>query len=516
MSKELNNKVNVEWEGNLYVEITPFTFSAYNELLVTDPSAPNLFGSFLELQTKYFDYLEAKGRGEDVKSPITIFDTKEFFYHKRSDIDDFLTLSDNFVYNRDSNYKMSFIPDIKLKSDKTEGHLTYNSPPKIKDEIRKALYDKKTSGSFEFDKEINIPELNKNLYDYYRFPIDYKVNLEWSNRADRLFAEILNDKDECVVTFTYDKKSSFLSCDINSDLDFKKEAAGQLNAYIKDIDFNDIRKAERYTQNHGNYLESKMKEATNPDPMTWNFNNVSEVSLNAWLQLKRYDINKTTYYKYCNPDKISFREFQALEKIPLGILNNRTINEFKMMINKLDVIYDIDKNGFRIHLDIDKCDHFKKTIGSKNLNNVFNKLVDSEKTSISVNVDMSDNIKHYLDQDFEVFNLKDYGDEIGGSFIYRNLEFEFDYNPSTEEINLMYFDYFIEDNETGYYKQLELPELMKNPAIQDMLVDQIDLQVNNFIAENRYGSLDDMLAAAEAKSKETISKETKVKDELEL
>ena len=186
------------------------------------------------------------------------------------------------------------------------------------------------------------------------------------------------------------------------------------------------------------------------------------------------------------------------------------------MINKLDVIYDIDKNGFRIHLDIDKCDHFKKTIGSKNLNNVFNKLVDSEKTSISVNVDMSDNIKHYLDQDFEVFNLKDYGDEIGGSFIYRNLEFEFDYNPSTEEINLMYFDYFIEDNETGYYKQLELPELMKNPAIQDMLVDQIDLQVNNFIAENRYGSLDDMLAAAEAKSKETISKETKVKDELEL
>ena len=156
-------------------------------------------------------------------------------------------------------------------------------------------------------------------------------------------------------------------------------------------------------------------------------------------------------------------------------------------------------------------------LGRKNLSSMFDQVVESGKKNTSVSVDMSDNIKHYFDQDFEVFNMRDYGDEIGGSFIYRNLELEFDYKPDTCELSLYQFDYETEDPETGYYKQIKLPPFLQNELVQDMIADQIDLQVNNFIAENRYGSLDEMLKAAEEKTAKTVcSKTEKSKDDLEL
>ena len=250
--------------------------------------------------------------------------------------------------------------------------------------------------------------------------------------------------------------------------------------------------------------------------MDWNFDTKPDVTLYGCATFKAVEIHQTAYYRYCDPDKITFSDFKGFQKFPLNVLNKRAIEEFKALLNFHPEIYDVKREHFFAQLNVGDYNHDTYAIGTKNLDKIIDKLIESGKMQNTVTLDMSENIKHYLDQDFTVFNMKDYGDEIGGSFIYRNLEFEFDYNHKTGELDLLYFDYKTEDPKTGYYKQLELPPLMKNPAIQDMLIDQIDLQVNNFIAENRYGSLDEMLAAAELKSKETISKETKSKDEMEL
>ena len=516
-TEELDNKVNVEWEGNFYIELFPFTQKSYDEFLITDPSDPNYAGSFKELRPKYFEYLQAKGRGEDVKSPINILNTKEFSHHSRSDIDDYLRPTRCLYGGKNAELEMYFLPDIKLKSDRTEGKLAYASPVAIKEEIRKELYIGNTAGSFTFDKSINLEEINKNLQREKWFPDDFEVYLEWSNRPNRLFAEIRDNKENCLVSFTYDISSSFLSRDIHIDRMLENTIKNQINAYIQDFDYDEFKKEKSYSIINGNYYESKMQDILGEhNPMDWNFDAKPDVTLYGCATFKAAEIHQTAYYRYCDPDKITFSDFKGFQKFPLNVLNKRAIEEFKSLITFHPKIYDVKREHFFAQLNVGDYNHDTYAIGTKNLDKIIDKLIESGKMQNTVTLDMSENIKHYLDQDFTVFNMKDYGDEIGGFFIYRNLEFEFDYNHKTGELDLLYFDYKTEDPETGYYKQLELPPLMKNPAIQDMLIDQIDLQVNNFIAENRYGSLDEMLAAAELKSKETISKETKSKDEMEL
>ena len=502
----------ISWEGNVYLEFDSFTQKAYNEVLDTDPASPNYVGPYKKVQEKYFEYLEAKGRGEDVKSPITIFNLKDSDY-KDEYIRAYLGSFDKEHIGLKKDIAIKYIPDIKLTIDEDyETKLRPNTTLGIKNPIRDSLKTNKLFGSFEVDlnKELqeNVKEMSDRLTKYGTCE-DCNFYVELTSKLDKAFFEITNNKDP----------NMFISETIQIDPTIKINDTSffteRIVAYKNDIDFDEMKQQEKLERENGNFYKGKLLRCENKDPMAWNFNPKFEVSLTAHANFKSSDLNKTTYYKYCNPDKISFKDFKWMKAIPISSLNERAIKEWKSHIIANNEVK--DDYPFRSHMSFSTYDWNVSVIGEKNLLKLCDDLANAaEEFKVEKTIDMSDSIKYYFDQDFEVFNLKDYGDEIGGSFIYSNLEFEFDYNPKTEEINLMYFDYKIEDNETGYYKQLELPPLMKNPAIQDMLIDQIDLQVNNFIAENRYGSLDDMLAAAEMKSKGTIGKETKSKDEMEL
>ena len=76
----MSNKIT--WKGNVGVEFNSFTQKAYNEVLETDPASPNYVGPFKDIQAKYFEYLQAKGRGEDVNNPISIHNLKNINHKK--------------------------------------------------------------------------------------------------------------------------------------------------------------------------------------------------------------------------------------------------------------------------------------------------------------------------------------------------------------------------------------------------------------------------------------------------
>ena len=544
------SKINVEWKGNIYIELFPFNQKNYETCLITDPADPNYLGTFKEVKDKFFNYLQAKGRGEDVKSPISLQNLKsspramQAIYRELGSKKDI-----NFAYDNENSVILKLDTDIELKSGNLEGKLTSNSSVKSKmlDELFNTdpttyyiSYNGKTSGSFEYDRNFDLEYFNEELHDREIIPEDYSVYLEYSETSEKIFGEILNDKNECLQSFTFEPQESFLSRNYSIDIPLVpkniylcpliKEITDQLYAYINDKDIDEMKQEQAYEKEHGNFYKAMLKEkaifASDPyynDPV---LGEDSKPSFNCTLAMaaffKSKELHQGTYYKYCDPDKISFKEFKN-EAIHDGIafcnLNKHTQDYAKELLLNCKKLYYRDDGPFRFHIMNINTSFLQDLdlLGRKNLSSMFDQVVESGKKNTSVSVDMSDNIKHYFDQDFEVFNMRDYGDEIGGSFIYRNLELEFDYKPDTCELSLYQFDYETEDPETGYYKQIELPPFLQNELVQDMLTDQIDLQVNNFIAENRYGSLDDMLKAAEEKTAKTVcSKTEKSKDDLEL
>ena len=507
----MSNKIT--WKGNVGVEFNSFTQKAYNEVLETDPASPNYVGPFKDIQAKYFEYLQAKGRGEDVNNPISIHNLKNINHKNNFFEKEYLGTN---ICCQDKSTAYTLNSDIKLTvNDDYETKLVYNTVKGIKDLIKEAVKANITSGSFEIDLkqefQKNIKEETDKLSTYGTCE-NCNIYMELTSKLNKAFLEITNSEDP----------NMFISDIVEVDPTLGKLPytvfTERINAYKEDIDLEEAAKINIYEKENGNFYEGKLLRCTGKDPMNWNFSPICEMSFSSCLQFLKHDLNQTNYHRYCNPDKITFKEFKEKgTALPVYYLNKEKLQEWKKCIIGPDG--DINKNiePYAASLNINTYDHNVKIIGEKIFYELCDFLASEPALLVTATYDATDNIKHFFDQDFEVFNMKDYGDEIGGSFIYRNLEFEFDYNIKEGELNLLYFDYTIEDPETGYYKQLELPPLMKNPAIQEMLIDQIDLQVNNFIAENRYGSLDEMLKAAEEKSSKSISSRSeKSKDDLEL
>ena len=546
------SKINVEWKGNVYIELYPFNQKIYDFCLVTDPTDPNYVGDFKEVQKKFYEYLQAKGRGENVKSPITINNLKSGSEFTRTIFINSFHPKDIVLPYDSKNYAtMSIDADIELKSGKFEGKLTYDSPISIKNQIlNELMYNDssafkiiptgKTSGSFEYDRYINVESVNKQLKELDSFLFDcYSVYLEPSETSEIIFGEIRDENENCLQSFTFKPEESFLSYDqiksipsIFSSIrphSITEEIINQLNAYIKDKDIDEFKQEQEYEREYGNFYKPIMETCSelcmdpfNDTILAINRDPIFKYEINANACFKSKNINQATYYRYCNPDKISFKDFKdnaSHNGIALCNLNKKAQEEAKNVFINSKTLFCCLQDPFIFSLSTNPSFTIndKSFLGRKNSETMINQLIDSDKASTSSTIDMTDNLKHYFDEDFEVFNLKDYGNEISGSFIYRNLEFEFDYNPSTEELNLFRFNYDVEDNKTGYYEELIVPPFLENKYVKNMLIDQIDLQVNNFIAENRYGSLDEMLKAAEEKSSKSISSRSeKSKDDLEL
>ena len=56
---------NVEWDGDIYIELYPFTKRTYDLFLVGDSDKPGYLGNFNYVKEKYFNYLiyyHMKGR----------------------------------------------------------------------------------------------------------------------------------------------------------------------------------------------------------------------------------------------------------------------------------------------------------------------------------------------------------------------------------------------------------------------------------------------------------------------
>lgn len=507
----MSNKIT--WKGNVGVEFNSFTQKAYNEVLETDPASPNYVGPFKDIQAKYFEYLQAKGRGEDVNNPISIHNLKNINHKNNFFEKEYLGTN---ICCQDKSTAYTLNSDIKLTvNDDYETKLVYNTVKGIKDLIKEAVKANITSGSFEIDLkqefQKNIKEETDKLSTYGTCE-NCNIYMELTSKLNKAFLEITNSEDP----------NMFISDIVEVDPTLGKLPytvfTERINAYKEDIDLEEAAKINIYEKENGNFYEGKLLRCTGKDPMNWNFNPEGTIQFSSWLEFKKADLHQTNYYRYCDPDKITFKEFKEKGKtLPVYFLNKDKLQEWKD--NTISPTGEMEKNcyPYGASLNIDTYDHNVKLIGEAALYELCDVLASNEALSVNATYDATDNIKYYFDQDFEVFNLKDYGNEIGGSFIYRNLEFEFDYDPQTEEIKLLHFDYSVEDDKTGYYKQIPLPELMKNPAIQEMLIDQIDLQVNTFIAENRYGSLDEMLKAAESKATKGISSRSeKSKDDLEL
>ena len=510
----------ITWEGTIGLEFSSFTQKTYDEVLDTDPSSPNYVGTFKEAKEKYFDYLQAKGRGEDVKNPFTIFNLKDRDYSDEY-IRAYLGSRDINLMGSNNDIEVEFVPDIKINIDeKYESKLNHSTDQFIKNNIRIGLKAEQTSGSFEFDINKQFQEESKAAIETYKDPFsvysDCNIYIEPSSKLDKVFIEVTNDKDPNMFISDIIKIDPTLG--IAHNYSFNIYLQNMIDAYTCDYDLDEITQKMQYEKENGNFYEGKLLRCTGKDPMNWNFNPEGTIQFSSWLEFKKADLHQTNYYRYCDPDKITFKEFKEKGKtLPVYFLNKDKLQEWKD--NTISPTGEMEKNcyPYGASLNIDTYDHNVKLIGEAALYELCDVLASNEALSVNATYDATDNIKYYFDQDFEVFNLKDYGNEIGGSFIYRNLEFEFDYDPQTEEIKLLHFDYSVEDDKTGYYKQIPLPELMKNPAIQEMLIDQIDLQVNTFIAENRYGSLDEMLKAAESKATKGISSRSeKSKDDLEM
>lgn len=369
---------NVEWEGNVYIELYPFTQNAYDTVLITDPTNPNYVGSFNEVEKKYFDYLQAKGSGEDVKSPITINNlvNREDKVHATVSLYALCSEVNNDV-------RIEAFQDIKIKAGNLETDYD-KATPCIVDRISTSLLDGKNSGSFTYNELVVLNKADLKDIQWHFDPYirdDYFIHMEPVPKTGSLSVEIQDKVSrQCLVSF--DHKYNPLEVNLYDHYDY-------------------------YT--------------------------LCEIVNDTKEQLNRYMMNK------------DFNEFQKEKEL----------------------------------------------------------------------TDYGDSL--CLKEELTVLNCNDYGDAIGGSFVFRNEEYEFDYNINTFNIDLYKFNYDIEDNETGYYKEEGLPALLENPDIQDMIFEQIDLEVNSFIAKNRYGSLDDILAAAEEKaaSQNTDSKEVKNKDDLE-
>ena len=515
------SKINVEWKGNIYIELFPFNQKNYETCLITDPADPNYLGTFKEVKDKFFNYLQAKGRGEDVKSPISINNLK-----KPYNIEYYNYSFGNNKHREFLNSKVyvDFISDINLDINGFKTKTDTFTREAITDTIKKSLMADKKSGSFELESPaLDFGEINDRYHSTRIIGSAFDLYLEQSSRVDKLFAEFQDTATgECLLSFEI-KYNPANELPIDG-YTVREAVAEQYEAFIGDYDLEEKRIQDLKQKEEGNYYDYAIsrdftvsREEMEPDKyLPFNFNPVIQTDLTAYLQFKKKDLNLTTYHKYCNPEKISFKDFKDTDIIPLSVLNKDSLDKAREEMRQDSYTYQNFSYPLHSSFQIDRIEAPKLSIGEKRFEKLVDDLVASEKVWIRPKLDMSENIKRCFDQDFEVFNLKDYGDEVGGSFIYRNLEFEFDYNIQSGELSLLYFDYSVEDPETGYYKQLDLPPLLQNEAVQDMLLDQIDLQVNTFIAENRYGSLDEMLAAAEFKSKGTISKETKSKDDLEM
>ena len=518
--KVKNKYIDINWEGDIYIEINPFNQQSYEKILNTDYTHSDYVGSFKEVKEKYFDYLQAKGRGEDAKSPILLKNMKDTHYK------DYLKFDFGDCRNRSiSNTEVSFIPDINISVNGFKSTLSTDTRFDIKVPIGDAYKKGERKGSFELaNPSLDLEGIN----DYYHrngyINDDFNIYIEQSRKPDVLFAEIQNkETGECLSSFEIKYEPTIDTVPYSTNI--RNAIKEQQEALLGDFDIEEKKSQELKELEEGNYYDYAARndltisptEFTKDEYLPFNFNPIIEVDLTAYLQFKKKDLNQTNYYKYCDPDKISFKEFKNRDLIPLSVLNKDSLNNIREQIKTSSYTYQYFKYPFNSSFTINGIQAAKIAIGEKRFEGLLDDLIESGRTGFRTYRDMTENIKRCLDQDFTVFNMKDYGNEVGGSFIYRNLEFEFDYNIQSGELNLLYFDYSVEDSETGYYKQLELPELMKNSAVQEMLIDQIDLQVNTFIAENRYGSLDEMLKAAESKATKDISSiSEKSKDELEL
>lgn len=515
---------NVEWEGNVYIELYPFTQKTYDTVLITDPADPNYVGSFKDLKKEYFDYLQAKGRGEDVKSPITVNNlqnkddrVRAVTYGHNNEPSDTSYNDGKTIITSDRAIHMK-AGDLETTFDK--------SASCIQERVSIDLLNGKTSGSFTYNELVLLTDADLRDIQNHFFPSDYFVYMEPSPKTGSLFVEI-QDKEtrECLVSFNH--KYNPLEMDV-SNFGFHNydeiiiETDKRFKCFIEDKDFDEFQKEEAYEKENGNCYKYYLDKHENDldikiTPITMSFD--------SWLKFKKSELTQTNYYTLCDTDKISFKEFKEKKFLPLNLLNKRTLNDVKNKIlehnfsdynNKMNSELERGSGTLFVYLyeptpTLDLC-NYGEFLGKKNIAELFDKYVESGTSITSINI--SQNIKHYFDEDIAVFSCKDYGDTIEGNFIFRNTEFEFDYDAETSDITLHKFDYDIEDNETGYYKEEELPALLQNETIQDLIFDQIDLEVNNFIAEQRYGSLDDMLLAAEEKA--GGSKSIKSKDDLEL
>lgn len=513
---------NVEWEGDIYIELYPFTKRTYDFFLVSDSSEPGYVGNFNYVQEKYFNYLKEKGKGQDVKSPITIHNIKSQYQN------DLLETHQDCASRYGKNGKdcgIRILPchDIHIKSKDIESDYSSASED-IQKEIHECIKKGMNSGSFDYNEKIiydkeDLEEFNLKLGT--SFSEKYTVYVEASPKINKLFLEIKDKVNDNLISFSH--KYNPLQFTLDRKHLLLETISCHVRAFIQDKDFDDFQKEETFIKENGTYYKESfndIKFSKDSDPQIISLLSELPVELQYNIHLNKSDINQTTYYKYCNPNKISFKDFKEIgTDIPLGLLNKSTIEEIRETalsnINKTVSFNNlIGSYSFNLFANNFYKNRHASFIGTRAFNEIFDKLVESGEREIKTSIDMTQNTKHYFDEDIAIFSCKDYGDTIEGNFIFRNTEFEFDYDAETSDITLHKFDYDIEDNETGYYKEEELPALLQNETIQDLIFDQIDLEVNNFIAEQRYGSLDDMLLAAEEKA--GGSKSIKSKDDLEL
>lgn len=515
---------NVEWEGDIYIELYPFTKRTYDLFLVGDSDKPGYLGNFNYVKEKYFNYLKAKGKGQDVKSPITIHNINSKY--QNDFLETYQDLDFASVYGKngkDCGIRILSYHDIHIKSNEIESDYS-SANEDIQKEIHECIKKGMNSGSFDYNEKIiyDKEDLRKfNLKLGESFSEKYNVYVEASPKINKLFLEIKDKTNDNLISFSHEYNP--LQFSLNNKHHLLETISCHVRAYIQDKDFDEFQKEDTYIKENGTYYKECFNDITNSKNSESKIISLLShlpVELHYDIYFNKSDINQTTYYKYCDTNKISFKDFKEIRTdIPLGLLNKSTIEEIRKTalsnINKTMSFKNlIGRYSFKLYANNFYKNRSASYIGAKAFNEIFDKLVESGEREIKTSIDMSQNTKHYFDEDIAIFNCKDYGDTIEGSFIFRNTEFEFDYDAETSDITLHKFDYDIEDNETGYYKEEELPVLLENPAIQELLFDQIDFEVNNFIAEQRYGSLDDMLLAAEEKA--GGSKSIKSKDDLEL
>ena len=247
----------ISWEGTINVEFDSFTQKAYNEVLDTDPASPNYVGTFKEAKEKYFDYLQAKGRGENVKNPFTIFNLKDRDYSDEY-IRAYLGSGDVNFMGSNNDIKVGFVPDIKINIDeKYESKLERGTALFIKDNIRIGLEAEQASSSFEFDINKKLQERSEIAMKEYKDPASiyhhYNVYIAPSSKLDKVFIEVTNDTDPNM--FISDIIKIDPSLDIATNYSFNSYLQNMIDAYIKDKDFDEIAQKIQYEKENGNFYE---------------------------------------------------------------------------------------------------------------------------------------------------------------------------------------------------------------------------------------------------------------------